>query len=385
MEREKPLRFHQSKSGFPTGVAMRLTTSSPRFKFKCQRCGVLKTQDGYSNKEINGYKDKLAMKPGMKPHPVDSLLKCRACNDGQLNELECQGPCGKVLPLARFSKQQRKGGLGWCMECITWKESFIEGVPIPTAPGSGVQPGAFDSDVEPENTTGTILPPPNIDARTATMTVQSKPSGSGYIAPHMRGLAGGQGSSPAVASDSENRSVSSASNIFEGARTADMRSESGWSTRDTRRRRAGPTISYNAYDLQGVHHLLHRAPSSRSSEADTFATPAMQSGTGTGIAPPRAPPRAAAPTIPSASPASPASPATPVSVVRPIEGSKTASTPTRRTPVIRTNQTTGWAKAVGSRTAPPAPPQEQAISRPEPLIVVGQRQRGRYDSSDDEI
>jgi hypothetical protein len=50
------------------------------------------------------------------------------------------------------------------MECITWKESFIEGVPIPTAPGSGVQPGAFDRDVEPENTTGPILPPPNIDA-----------------------------------------------------------------------------------------------------------------------------------------------------------------------------------------------------------------------------
>jgi hypothetical protein len=113
---EKPLRFHQSKSVFPARVGMRLTTSSPRFKFKCQRCGVLKTQDGYSNKEINAYKDLLAKSPGMKPHPVESARKCRACNDSQLNELECQGPCGKVLPLGRFSKQQRKGGLGVCSQ-----------------------------------------------------------------------------------------------------------------------------------------------------------------------------------------------------------------------------------------------------------------------------
>ncbi|PQE29618.1 STC1 domain protein [Rutstroemia sp. NJR-2017a BBW] len=359
--------------------------SAAQFKFKCQRCGILKTQDAFSNKEINTYKDLLAKSPGMKPHPVESGRKCHACNDSQLNELQCQGPCGKVLPLARFSKQQRKGGMGACMECITWRESLVQGLPTASAPGSGVQPGAFDRDVEPENTTGPILPSPNIDARTATMTVQSKPSSSGYIAPHMRGLAGGQGSSPAVAPDSENHSVSSASNIFEGARTVDLHSELGWSTRDTRRRRAGPTISYNAYDPQGVHHVLNRAPSSRSSEADTFATPAMQSGTGTGVAPPRAPPRAAAPTVPSGSPATPASPVTPVSVTQRTEGPKAASTPTRRAPVIQTNQTTGWAKAVGSRTAPRAPPQEQEISRPEPLVVVGQRQRGRYDSSDDEI
>jgi hypothetical protein len=180
------------------------------------------------------------------------------------------------------------------------------------------------------------------------MTVQSKPSRSGYIAPHMRGLAGGQGSSPAVAPDSENRSVSSASNIFEGARTIDLHSEFGWSTRDTRRRRAGPTISYNAYDPQGVRHVLNRAPSSYTSEADTFVTPAMQSGTGAGITSPRAPPRAAGPTVPSASPATLASPTTPVSVTRSTEESKTAATPTRRTPVIQTNQTTGWAKAVSS-------------------------------------
>lgn len=50
------------------------------------------------------------------------------------------------------------------MECIIWRESLVDGIPTASAPGSGVQPGAFDRDVEPENTTGPILPPPNIDA-----------------------------------------------------------------------------------------------------------------------------------------------------------------------------------------------------------------------------
>jgi hypothetical protein len=60
----------------------------------------------------------------MKPHPIDSLLKCHQCNDSQLNELECQGPCGYTLPLDRFSKQQRKGGLGVCSQCIK-KYGFV--------------------------------------------------------------------------------------------------------------------------------------------------------------------------------------------------------------------------------------------------------------------
>jgi hypothetical protein len=49
------------------------------------------------------------------------------------------------------------------MECILWRESQVDGVPIASAPGSGAQPGAFDHEVEPGNTTGTTLPRPAID------------------------------------------------------------------------------------------------------------------------------------------------------------------------------------------------------------------------------
>ncbi|KAM3074327.1 hypothetical protein ACMFMG_002861 [Clarireedia jacksonii] len=331
----------------------------PTFEFKCQRCGIFKTLDFYSNRVIDGYKAILAMSPSMKPHAINSGLKCRTCNDNQLHELACQGPCGEMLPLGSFSKNQRKGGLGWCKKCISWKESFIGGVPIPSAPGSGVQPGAFDFDVEPEDTTGHTLPRPAVDTiaqQTASMTIQTKPSGSDYVAPHLQGLADGQGSTPAAASGIDTRSESSASNIFEGVRTADMRSEAGWSTRDTRRRKGGPVISYNAYDPQGVHHLLTRAPSSRSSDAGMSTTHTLQSQSGAGIAPPRA----TVPRVPAASPVSPGSAARP-----------------------SVDYKNGWARSVGHRTVPPAPLEMEESSRPEP--PMGHRQRSRYDSSDDEI
>lgn len=161
------------------------------------------------------------------------------------------------------------------------------------------------------------------------MALQTKPSDPGYVAPHMRGLANGQSNTPAATSGVEHRSQTSASNAYEGVRTAEMRSVTDWSAGDSRRRKGGPTISYNAYDPQGVRHLRHRAPSSHSSEASTPVTPALQSVAGI------APPRAAAP------------PVNPDSAVRP--GMAPQTTPSSSsTSVAVTNPTTGWAKAVSS-------------------------------------
>lgn len=118
-------RFPLSKSVSLEVEDVQLITSSLRFKFKCQRCGILKTQDCYSNKEIGSYKATLALNPGMKPHPIESYLKCRACKDSQLSELKCCGPCTMVKPLGQFSKSQRKGAKGVCSPTLSFSTVVI--------------------------------------------------------------------------------------------------------------------------------------------------------------------------------------------------------------------------------------------------------------------
>lgn len=134
---------------------------------------------------------------------------------------------------------------------------------------------------------------------------------SSQLAPHLRA---------AASSQIENRSQSSVSNPFEGARTADLPTSSDvWSTRDSRRR-AGPAIHYNAYDANGIRHSREKAMTLTSQ-----AISSVGASSATSVA--SGPAGAALPVT--QSPAAPAS--------RP---------PPAAAPHVVINPSTGWAKPV---------------------------------------
>ncbi|KAF7927092.1 hypothetical protein BELL_1267g00020 [Botrytis elliptica] len=303
------------------------------FKFKCRHCNIFKTKDCFSKKEISSYANQYAQNPGMKLDPIKSLLRCMGCKGGQASERQCEGPCSKWKSLDQFSKAQRSRGNGWCMECVQWKEGHHPEVNTTPAPGTELEQLDTTSDA-PEPTTGS-----SYAASMASLSLGNTPNGSQLL----RAAAGSQ---------IENRSQSSMSNAYEGARTA---SSDVWSTRDSRRR-AGPAIQYNAYDANGVRHSHEKAMTLTSR-----ATSAVGASSATSVA------------------------SGPALATRPVTQSPaaTASRSSQVTaPRVVVNQSTGWAKPIGTRTAQPANP--SALTAWAPESNEGYR-RSAYDSSDDEM
>ncbi|KAF7918249.1 uncharacterized protein EAE98_009861 [Botrytis deweyae] len=303
------------------------------FKFKCRHCNIFKTKDCFSKKEISSYANQYAQNPGMKLDPIKSLLRCMGCKGGQASERQCEGPCSKWKSLDQFSKAQRSRGNGWCMECVQWKEGHHPEVNTTPAPGTELEQLDTTGDA-PEPTTGS-----SYAASMASLSLGNTPNGSQLL----RAAAGSQ---------IENRSQSSMSNAYEGARTA---SSDVWSTRDSRRR-AGPAIQYNAYDANGVRHSQEKAMTLTSR-----ATSAVGASSATSVA------------------------SDPALATRPVTQSPaaTASRSSQVTaPRVVVNQSTGWAKPIGTRTAQPANP--SALTAWAPESNEGYR-RSAYDSSDDEM
>ncbi|KAF5875172.1 uncharacterized protein Bfra_003625 [Botrytis fragariae] len=302
------------------------------FRFKCRHCNIYKTKDCFSKKEIASYANQFARNPGMTLDPVNSLLRCFGCKGGQASERQCEGPCSKWKSLDQFSKAQRSRGNGWCMECVQWKEGHHPEVNTTPAPGTELEQLDTTSDA-PEPTTGS-----SYAASMASLSLGNTPNGS-QLAPHLRAAAGSQ---------IENRSQSSMSNAYEGARTADLPTSSDvWSTRDSRRR-AGPAIQYNAYDANGVRHSQEKAMTLTSQ-----ATSAIGASSATSVA------------------SGPALATRPVTQIQVVTASR-----------VVVNPSTGWAKPIGTRTAQPANPGAVTAWAPESNEVY---RRSAYDSSDDEM
>ncbi|CAD6442532.1 f2acb110-edf3-4cf1-bc4d-fe38f58c9363 [Sclerotinia trifoliorum] len=320
------------------------------FKFKCRHCKIFKTQDCFSKNEIAPYKHQLSQNPGMKPHAVEPLLRCRGCKGGQLTELQCEGPCSKYKPLDQFSKAQRSRGNKWCMECVQWKEGHHPEVDLTPAPGT--EPREFVTTTgASEQTTGSSYAASisGLSQSPSSLAIGNTSNGS-QLAPHLRAVARSQ---------IGNRSQSSMSNPFEGARTGDMPVGSdAWSTRDSRRR-AGPPIRYNAYDANGVRHSQGRAMTLTSQATSTIgpsSVASITSGRASTDSSGTRPPGTASRPLPASAPVS-----QPVCVV--------------------TNPSTGWAKPIGKRTQQATNPGVTEWA-PESNEVY---RRSAYDSSDDEM
>lgn len=77
-------------------------------RYKCKLCSKWKPHGCFSNRELKNYRLKAAT--GVQVNGASALLRCVGCTEEPRHELECQGPCGKTLALAAFSKSSRKAG-----------------------------------------------------------------------------------------------------------------------------------------------------------------------------------------------------------------------------------------------------------------------------------
>ena len=69
---------------------------------------MFKLNAHFSNKELNNYRNQVGN--GRQLDTTLARLRCRECSGAQLQELQCEGPCGKWKSLDGFSKSQRKAG-----------------------------------------------------------------------------------------------------------------------------------------------------------------------------------------------------------------------------------------------------------------------------------
>ena len=99
----------------------------------------------FSNKEQKVYLEKYVASPSNhRINAITAKIRCRLCSGEQVNERQCEGPCGEWKALDKFSKAQRTRGSGWCQECVLWKEAAEPGVVTEAAPNTMLAPDEYD-------------------------------------------------------------------------------------------------------------------------------------------------------------------------------------------------------------------------------------------------
>ncbi|KAH8811759.1 Stc1 domain-containing protein [Xylogone sp. PMI_703] len=227
-------------------------------KYKCRICEKFKHPASYSKKELNSYTNAIANR--IPVTAITARLRCRECAGNQVNELQCEGPCGIWKDLESFSKNQRGGGAHWCMECVLWKESQEPGVLTRAAPNQELDVDEvntnYGDDTDPEGDAD------EDDGRSMVLPYRASHQ---YPAPSNGGFSKQKSHVPSSITHSqniENLSIivdgqSTISNPFENQDTAST--ISGWTPGDARRRVIGST--FNAYDPSGRLHVQNRPAS----------------------------------------------------------------------------------------------------------------------------
>ena len=110
----------------------------------------MKEPQMFSNKEQKTYLEKYIASPSNhRINGITAKIRCRLCSGEQVNERQCEGPCGEWKALDRYSKSQRTRGSGWCQECVLWKEAAEPGMVTEAAPNTMLAPDEYDEVEEP--------------------------------------------------------------------------------------------------------------------------------------------------------------------------------------------------------------------------------------------
>ncbi|OAA67207.1 hypothetical protein SPI_01783 [Niveomyces insectorum RCEF 264] len=104
--------------------------STASTKIRCFIGGEWKPRYEFSNRQLERF-------DRSKGNPRNARVSCRAHSVQPVRELQCEGPCGKWLPLENFSKATRGHNKTWCEDCTEWQLSNEPGF-TPYIPPTGV-------------------------------------------------------------------------------------------------------------------------------------------------------------------------------------------------------------------------------------------------------
>ncbi|KAK0634986.1 Stc1 domain-containing protein [Bombardia bombarda] len=100
-------------------------------KIQCCVGNEWKTRDQFSKNKLQDYDRRF----GRGATPANSGIACRAHTGGVSLELQCEGPCDRILSIDSFSKSSRRNNKNWCMECTEWQLCSEVGETLPPPMG----------------------------------------------------------------------------------------------------------------------------------------------------------------------------------------------------------------------------------------------------------
>ncbi|KAL8797142.1 MAG: hypothetical protein Q9195_000609 [Heterodermia aff. obscurata] len=115
MPTSKPYSIYAG--GYSEEKKARLQATKLPEKLRCKQCKKLKVTDGYSQRQLLDFRQRLARNPALASESTASVV-CRTCTGGQVTELECT-QCNTIKALEGFTKAQRRDpDFARCILCV---------------------------------------------------------------------------------------------------------------------------------------------------------------------------------------------------------------------------------------------------------------------------
>ncbi|KAK8094547.1 hypothetical protein PG997_001232 [Apiospora hydei] len=102
-------------------------------KLWCYMAGHWEVREKFSNNQKAKYQNaQRRSRLPMNNSAIKALnMVCQVHSGQPVTEFKCHGPCSLYKHRDKFSKNQRRNKLRWCMECCTWRSQFdIGDVPV---------------------------------------------------------------------------------------------------------------------------------------------------------------------------------------------------------------------------------------------------------------
>ncbi|KAL2129865.1 hypothetical protein VTI74DRAFT_7196 [Chaetomium olivicolor] len=225
-------------------------------RLRCEH-GEWKTRDQFSNSQLAKY-DEQARKG--RATPTVTGIRCNEHSSKQALELKCKGPCGRWRELGFFSRNSRRNGKNWCIDCTDWHTKSELGEALPTPGGQlSIEETARSrvSHVVPMHSIASGSQADVSDRDDAETTYAATVTGS--LAPSSRAL-------------SDNGTMSFASGAGAAPSTSDARLDDRTSVASGPR---GGEISYNAWGPNGEYARLTKTPTVVSGSTTVTKTTAI--------------------------------------------------------------------------------------------------------------